>query len=262
MRLVERRARWNKLLELLSEEGSLDVATASERLGVSPATVRRDFKELDDQDLATRTHGGIVATAVAYDLPLRYRSARRAAEKQRIGRIAANLVAPGEVVGLNGGTTTTEVARALGGRRDIQESVNPTTVVTNALNIASELVLRNQLKLVVVGGRVRAQTYELVGPFGSAMLEDVVLDVAFVGVDAVDAHLGATSNDEDEAATTRRMAERARRVVVVADHVKLGTQAFARTLPPSRIQTLITDRGASRDALDAFREAGITILSD
>ncbi|QBI19545.1 DeoR/GlpR transcriptional regulator [Egibacter rhizosphaerae] len=258
---MDRRARWNKLLELLSDEGSLDVATASERLGVSPATVRRDFKELAEQDLATRTHGGIVATAVAYDLPLRYRSARRAAEKQRIGRIAANLVAPGEVVGLNGGTTTTEVARALGGRSDLREAANVTTVVTNALNIASELVLRTGFKLVVVGGRVRSQTYELVGPFAGAMLDDVVLDVVFIGVDAIDSVLGATSNDEDEATTSRQMASRARRTVVVADSHKLGKQAFVRTLALSGVQTLVTDPGATSEELDAFAEAGITVLT-
>ncbi len=259
---MERRARWNTLLELLSQEGSLDVATAAEQLGVSPATVRRDFKELAEQDLATRTHGGIVATAVAYDLPLRYRSARFASEKQRIGRVAAGLVAPGEVVGLNGGTTTSEVARALGARSDLRDAMNTTTVVTNALNIATELVLRTQFKLVVVGGRVRTQTYEIIGPLAASMLSEVTLDVAFIGVDGIDPDAGVTSFDEDEAATTASMVARARRVVVVADSHKLERRAFANTVALSAVQTLVTDPGASREQIAAFEKRGVTVLTE
>ena len=84
-----------------------------ERLDVSQATIRRDFDQLAQQQMITRTRGGAVANGVSYDLPLRYKTAKHSAEKQRIGAAAAALVEPGMVVGLNGGTTTTEVARAL-----------------------------------------------------------------------------------------------------------------------------------------------------
>src|SRR5689334_24327530 len=119
---VDRYARWNTLLELLTENGRVSVEEAAGRLTVSQATIRRDFDQLAQQQMITRTRGGAVANGVSYDLPLRYKTAKHSAEKQRIGAAAAALVEPGMVVGLNGGTTTTEVARALAVRPDRNHS--------------------------------------------------------------------------------------------------------------------------------------------
>jgi DeoR family transcriptional regulator of aga operon len=110
---VSRYRRWNELLELLAAAGQLQAEDAAEALGVSAATVRRDFDGLAQQQMLTRIRGGAVAQGVTYDLPLRYKSERHPSEKQRIAAVAAGLVRPGQVAGLNGGTTTTEVARAL-----------------------------------------------------------------------------------------------------------------------------------------------------
>ena len=136
---MDRYARWNALLELLAESGRTTVEQAAERLSVSQATIRRDFDQLAQQQMITRTRGGAVANGVSYDLPLRYKTAKHSAEKQRIGAAAAALVGPGMVVGLNGGTTTTEVARALAARADLASGAEhtPLTVVTNALNMPS-----------------------------------------------------------------------------------------------------------------------------
>ena len=110
---MSRYRRWNELLELLAADGQLQVERAAAVLGVSAATVRRDFDELASQQMLARIRGGAVAKGVTYDLPLRYKTERHPSEKQRIAAVAAGLVQPGQVVGLNGGTTTTEVARAL-----------------------------------------------------------------------------------------------------------------------------------------------------
>ena len=116
---MSRYSRWNQLLELLAAEGQLQVEHAAEVLGVSAATIRRDFDDLAGQQMLARIRGGAVAQGVTYDLPLRYKSERHPSEKHRIGAMAAGLVQPRQVVGLNGGTTTTEVARALAMRTDL-----------------------------------------------------------------------------------------------------------------------------------------------
>src|SRR5579863_3410456 len=137
---VSRYRRWNELLELLATAGQLQVEDAAKALNVSAATVRRDFDELAEQQMLTRIRGGAIAQGVNYDLPLRYKTERHPSEKQRIGELAAGLVRAGQVAGLNGGTTTTEVARALATRPDLShDGPGPAvTVVTNALNIATE----------------------------------------------------------------------------------------------------------------------------
>jgi DeoR family transcriptional regulator of aga operon len=259
---LTRDERWNALLEVLAGRGRLQVEDAARDLGVSAATIRRDLDELAAQQMVTRTRGGAVAHSVAYDLPLRYKKARHAPEKQRIGAAAATLVAPGAVVGINGGTTTTEAARALASRADLHAdgSTMVLTVVTNALNIANELTVRPHVKIVVTGGVVRPQSYELTGPYAAETLAEISLDVAIIGVDGIDADHGATAHHEGEAAVNRLMAERARLVVVVSDSSKLDHRAFARICGVRDIDVLVTDTAASDEMVKTFTEAGIRVL--
>lgn len=256
---MPRHRRLNTLLELVANDGQIDVHRAASVLEVSTATIRRDLDHLAQQQLVTRTRGGAVAHNVSYDLPLRYKAARRRSEKERIGVAAALLVAPGMVVGFNGGTTTTEVARALASRADLHSGgASPgVTVVTNALNIASELTVRAQVKIIVTGGVARAQSYELIGPLTERVLEDLTVDILFLGVDALDAANGATASDEGEAMVNRLMVQRARRVVAVADVTKIGRVAFARICPIGDIATLVTDAAADLPALAPLTTAGV-----
>ncbi|MGW0122057.1 DeoR/GlpR family DNA-binding transcription regulator [Streptomyces sp. NPDC003327] len=265
---MSKQERWSRLLELLAVEGKLDVEQASVAVDVSPATIRRDLDELAEQRLLVRTRGGAIAHGVSYELPLRYKSSRRASEKQRIAGAVADLLTEGDVIGLNGGTTTTEVARTLalragGGRGEPGEGQSGPayTVVTNALNIAGELAVRPQFKIVVTGGVARPQTYELVGPLTAGVLNEVVLDVAVLGVDGVDPHLGVMTHHEDEAGISRLFAERARRVVLVADSSKMGKRAFARICGLDRIDTLVTDAAIAPEMAARLTEAGIEVVT-
>jgi DeoR family transcriptional regulator, aga operon transcriptional repressor len=260
--MVDRYARWNALLELLTNSGRVTVEEAADRLDVSQATIRRDFDQLAQQQMITRTRGGAVANGVSYDLPLRYKTAKHSAEKQRIGTAAAALVAPGMVVGLNGGTTTTEVARALAVRPDLASTPDGAqlTVVTNALNIANELLVRSRMKIVVTGGVVRPQSFELIGPLAGGILRDVTLDMALLGADAIDVALGPAAHNEGEAAMNNLMVARAKQVVIIADSSKLGQHAFARICPIERVNILVTDAGASDENVAQFTTAGIRVV--
>jgi DeoR family transcriptional regulator, aga operon transcriptional repressor len=259
---LNRHERLNAILDLLAREGKLDVDEVAEHFDASAATVRRDLDHLAEQQLLTRTHGGAVANATAYDLPLRYKTARHAQEKQRIGAAAAALVPIGAVVGLNGGTTTTEVARALATRADLhaQGGEGRITLVTNALNIASELTVRQHVKIVVTGGVARQQSYELIGPLAQGILGQVALDIAVIGVDAVNVDLGACAHHEGEATINQLMASRAQQVVVVADSSKLDGRAFARICPIAQVDVLITDTGASGESVKRFEAAGVRVV--
>ncbi|MBM9507929.1 DeoR/GlpR family DNA-binding transcription regulator [Actinacidiphila acididurans] len=265
---MSRDARWTALLDLLADRGRLEVEEAATELNVSTATIRRDLDQLAEQQMLTRTRGGAVAHGVSYELPLRYRTARHASQKQRIARAAAALVAAGEVVGLTGGTTTTEVARALALRPDIAADPAPgslrqpaLTVVTNALNIATELAIRPQIKIVVTGGVARPQSYELTGPLAGGVLREITLDIAVLGIDAIDPEQGAYAHHEDEASINRLLAERARRVVVAADSSKVGRRAFARICDIGLVDTLVTDEDIASEAVARFSDAGVTVTT-
>lgn len=245
--------RYSLILERLAEKGSVGVHELAAALRVSLASVRRDLQQLEDQHLLTRTHGGAVALNMVYELPLRYRGGHHKEEKRRIAQAAAERVGAGiNAVGLTGGTTTTEVARALMERSGL-------TIITNALNIASELALRPNLKLIVTGGWARAESYELVGPMADACFSGLNLDLAIVGVDGISAQGGITTHDMVEAHTNRAMIDRARKVIVVADGSKVGRTAFAHIGPLGVLGELITDASAKPAELDRLREAGLVV---
>ncbi|WNV91254.1 DeoR/GlpR family DNA-binding transcription regulator [Umezawaea sp. Da 62-37] len=251
---MNRYERLTALLEMLAARGRVGTDEAAAELGVSGATVRRDLDHLAEQQLLSRTHGGAVVQAVSYDLPMRYKNDRLADEKQRIGRAAANLAEPGSVVGLTGGTTATEVARGLVTRPELD-----LTVVTNALNIAGELVVRPRVKLVVTGGVARPQSYQLIGPLAARIADELSLDIAFIGVDGLDPHLGATARHEGEAELSRVFAAHAERVVVVAHSSKLGRRALARICGTDEVDVLVTDRGATDHAVAPYLERGVEV---
>ncbi|MGL3148886.1 DeoR/GlpR family DNA-binding transcription regulator [Microbacterium sp. A82] len=237
---MKRAARLTEILDLLAAQGEVSVDELVERLEASAATIRRDLDSLAEQRLLTRTHGGAVAQSVAYELPVKYKSHRRTHEKDVIARAASALVTTGSVVGLSGGTTTTAIAAALAARDDLGEF----TVVTNAVNIASQLATRPDIKVVVTGGVIHSRSYELVGPFVEQLLSGIHLDIAFIGVNALSAESGASTHDEREAAVNRMMASRARRAIVVADSSKIGENAFAHIGGPELFRTVITDAPA------------------
>ena len=133
------------------------------------------------------------------------------------------------------------------------------TVVTNALNIASELAVRPNLKLVVTGGTARPESYELVGPLAEQSLSGTNLDVVFVGADGVSVETGLTTHHEVEAHTNLALIERAANVVVVADSSKIGRIAFAKICGLERVDELITDDSADEHTLASIRDAGVHV---
>jgi DeoR family transcriptional regulator of aga operon len=262
---MNKQDRLSRILELAVEHSSLEVEEVAHLLDVSPATVRRDFDALAKRQLLSRTHGGAVSSSGSVALPLNYKVARGDAVKERIAHAAAELVPRFAIIGINGGTTTTAVARALVARPEFapgeQSDSRPAlTVVTNALNIAAELTVRHQIKIVVTGGVARPQSYELTGPFADEVLKEINIDIAFIGVDALDAVAGASADHEDEARVNRQVVSRARKVVVVADSSKFTKRAFTTISPLSEIDTLITDDGVSPETVKEFRALGVEVI--
>lgn len=247
---VSQSVRLRVILDHLAQQNSVDVDQLVAEFGVSAATVRRDLEKLADQRLLERRHGGAVAVSGLYELPLRYRNAR-SEEKRRIAEAALHHVPAGATVALTGGTTTTEVGRVLVQRSDL-------TVVTNAVNIAAELAVRPDIRLIMTGGVARAASYELTGPLAEDTLRQVNVEIAFLGVDGFTAAAGTTTQNEIEARTNRVMASRAKRVIVVTDGSKVGRTALAAITDTAAIDHLITTEDADAAELAAIEECGVT----
>lgn len=249
---MPRAGRMTAILEALADARTLQIDELATRFGVSRATLRRDMASLEEQGLLTRTHGGAIARALAYELPVRYRDGQHREAKRAIAAAAIRRLPTGPyAVGLSGGTTTLEVARALADRSNL-------TVVTNAINIAAELSMRPRLKVVVTGGVARSQSYELVGPWAEQTFSHLNIGTAFVGVDGI-AAAGLTTHDEVEALTNRAMITSARRVIVVADGRKVGRVMLASIAGIADVHELITDESADPVELRRIEAVGVTV---
>jgi DeoR family transcriptional regulator of aga operon len=164
------------------------------------------------------------------------------------------MVMEGETVGLSAGTTTTHIGRSLRHREKIQ-------VVTNAINIGMELCNRTAIRTYLTGGVVLwAWSFALSGNAALSFLDNVYMDKVFLSVTGLDAERGATSLEADEALVYRKMLKQAKQVIVVADSSKLGRVSPAIICPLNEVQVLITDTGASAEALAPFERQGTRVL--
>jgi DeoR family transcriptional regulator of aga operon len=252
------------ILDALTREGQVDVDALAEELHVSTATIRRDLDGLALKQLLIRTRGGAVTNSSTYDLPLHYHALRHADEKRRIARTAAHRVTPGSVIGLNAGTTTTEVSRALAVRPDLEARNGETTltIVTNAINIAHELTVRSQFQLLVLGGTVRPASYELIGPVAERSVADLSLDDVILSANGLSALSGASLNNLGEAAIGRQMIARSKHVTLVLDSSKFGVSCLATMCPLEAIDRVIADEGALQhhETIDALEQAGVEFV--
>lgn len=255
--MMSRAERLTSLLENLVRDGKIDVEPAAEQFAVSAATIRRDLDHLADQQLLTRTHGGAVPNTTSYDLPMRYKSASRGESKTRIAQRAVQMLWPGCTVSLNGGTTTIEVARAIATVESLHHGI---TVVTNAINIATELTVRPFIKIVVCGGVARPQSYELVGAMASDTLSQLSPDLCFLGATGLDARAGITTYDEAEAAINRVMVTQAKKTVLVLDSSKIGTIGFSRICHVGEVSAILTDSNADPEAVRQLEAKGVEVI--
>ncbi|MGA8117693.1 MAG: DeoR/GlpR family DNA-binding transcription regulator [Actinocatenispora sp.] len=250
---MQRKNRLNQMVSAIVENTSLDVRTLSDRFGVSPATVRRDLELLEQQRLVRRTHGGATTHAAFHDLPLSYKTAQDLPEKRRIAQRALSCLDQARVIGMTGGTTVGEFAALLSG-------VEGLTVVTNALDVAAALALNPGVRVFAAGGEVRGSSQEAVGPSAESFLAGYNLDVAFLGVDGVDAAAGCTNYDPVGARVNAVLRQRARVSAVLADATKISRVALAPVCAMSEVDLLITDSRADEGALAAIRRQGCEVV--
>jgi DeoR/GlpR family transcriptional regulator of sugar metabolism len=244
--------RREQILQLLQtvESGSLSVEEIAERFGVSFATVRRDLSRLHQDRHITRTYGGVALTGPA-ELSIHQRHLEFTAEKDAVGRHAAELVADGAVVILDAGTTTEFVARHL--------DADDVTVFTNGIGAVNVLLNNEDVSVVVLGGRLRSVNQTISGPEAEHMLHSIVADVAFIGADAVHPQFGVASRTLEQSRLKTLMMQRARQIVVVADRRKVSTDQFNYWSPTPPRWRLITDDAADPIALDELRNSGAQV---
>jgi len=248
--------RQQAIAELVAQQGRLSVNELAARYGVTTETVRRDLDTLEDRHLVRRVHGGALPADAftVLEAGLTDRGLSHPEEKRRIAEAAlAFLPAADAAVIFDAGTTTIQLAALLPKDHRI-------TALTHAIPVAARLADQPNVVLHLLPGRVRDRTQAAVGVETVAALARVRAEVAFVGTNGITMEHGLSTPDHAEAATKAAMVASAQRVVVLADSSKIGQERTVRFANVADIDVLVTDVGAERSQVAAFRDAGVHVV--
>ncbi|QSO51154.1 DeoR/GlpR transcriptional regulator [Alicyclobacillus curvatus] len=231
--------RHQEIIELLRTTGVVSVSELAERYECSPSTIRRDIGILSRTvDELRRLHGAVAMKPEMLEQNFQEKLTQAYQQKVDIAAAVVEHLPESGVIGLNGGTTTTLVARQLA------KTKRNLTVVTNAVNISFELT-GSSVSVVVIGGALRPSNYETTGRMAEENLRGLHLDVAVLGANGLDPRFGASTSAELEAAVGRTFADQADEVIIVADSTKLGERALFQMVDWSSIRYVATDAGAN-----------------
>jgi DeoR family transcriptional regulator of aga operon len=249
--------RRQKMVAFIEQNDGATVGELSRKYAVSEATVRRDLIQLSKDGFVERGHGGAVPRRLRRsqglpELPVLERAGLRVSEKRAIGRAAARYVEDGDVILINGGTTTAEMVPFLGAARDV-------TVITNGLGIASLLAPLTNIKAVITGGVLRNSELSMLGMLTKDALHNLRADKLFMSSPAIHVDYGFSADDMLEVESDRNMMASAKEIIVLADHTKFGNIAMMRVAPIERVRRIITDSGTSGEVVAACAEQGVEV---
>jgi len=253
---AEERREW--ILQELGRSRLVKVAALSERFGISAVSIRRDLERLEALGLLKRVHAGAVALpASLVGSGYASRMLHCLEEKERIGQAAAALIAPGDRLIFDSGTTVLQVARHIPGHLLTNGNL---TVITASLPIVRELGPWKGVDLILLGGIYLPSYDVLVGPQTIENLKGLHADKMFLGTDGITFSHGITTANLLEAEVDQMMVCAARELIVVADSSKIGVIGLTTIIPLHRIRKLITDTRAPQDFTAELREAGVEVI--
>jgi DeoR/GlpR family transcriptional regulator of sugar metabolism len=250
--MMDVRTRHQMILQALRRHSPVLVAELANALECSEMTVRRDLEALERSGGLRRVHGGAVRVFLsAEETPYGIRVLEHSEAKTTIGSAAARLLADGETVVLDGGTTAMEVARAIRSRR--------LTVMPLALRPVFELHECPDIKLLLPGGEIRPGELSFTGSLTESSLSQLRFDTCVLSPCGLDAKAGITTHLLAETAVKRAATNASQRVIVVADSSKLGRVAFGHVCDLDEIDIVLTDAGVDEHHVEELRAMGVDI---
>lgn len=251
-KIVFQEERLERILSMLEKENRLVTNDLPALLNTTAVTIRKDLVILEQRGLLKRTHGGAIRTRKLFPgLALNEKEKINFSEKLRIVKKAAKLILKGDTIILDSGSTTSLLAKEI-------KHIQGITVITNALNIAREL-LQSDIEVILIGGSLLKQTSTLVGPLADDTLRKMTADKLFMGVDGIDFRSGLTTPDIQEANTSRAMMEISGETIVVADSSKFGRRSLGVICQVKDIQRIITTKKLSDSEIKILKKDKVEV---
>lgn len=249
MLLSERR---QYILQRLKQDGRVVAKEISQALDVSEDTIRRDLRDLADEGLLQRVHGGALPASPAMG-NFAQRQTIHPQAKVAIGRKAASLIQPGQVIMLDGGTTAVQVARHLSPSLEA-------TIVTHSPSVAVELVNHPGVEVILIGGRLFKHSIVSVGAAAVEAIQRVRADMYFMGVTGIHPEIGLSTGDYEEARIKHALSQQAADTMVLASEEKLGAASPYVIAPLNAASALIVNQAVPEALLTPYAAAGLDII--
>lgn len=250
--------RRSQIAQMVREQGRVFVSDLVKKFNLTETSIRRDLILLEKDHRLKRVHGGAIS------IPGNFRT-DTFAEKEKlqisakgsIGKVAAKMINHGNIILLASGTTTLQIVRHISPELRMNNLI---TLVTSSLPVANEILTWPSPNLTILGGLYLPDYQATVGPQTINLLNDITADIAFLGADGLTVEGGATTANVLIAETDRKMVERARRTILVADSSKIGQAGFVPIRLISSFDMLITDVNAPPDFVDSVRQMGVEVI--
>lgn len=246
--------RQSKIIDVIRTAGAVTVDELVALLGVSESTVRRDLDQLSEKGLLSRTHGGAVppVSSTAFENTYAEKKLKFAEEKTRIAVAASQLVADGETLILDSGSTTFEVAKQLSSLKHLK-------IITYDLLVAGGVDYDSSTSIILAGGFFRKGFNLVFGSETENFFRNIRVNKAFLGADSIDLEQGLFNATMEEASIKKNIIASAKEVIVVTDHSKFGKMSLAKVCDLSSITRIITGRELTPEYQKALCNAGINL---
>ncbi|MDR1904698.1 MAG: DeoR/GlpR family DNA-binding transcription regulator [Treponema sp.] len=247
--------RQQKIIEFVNAENRVNVDDLSRLFNVTQATVRRDLLALENRGLVYRAHGGAVKreqNSIWQMSSLQTRLRQHEEEKKRIALYISEIIHDGQSIMIDGGSTTTEAARVLCGKKNL-------LIVTNSLTIGEMFVESGNNKIILTGGELLKETYSLIGNATEHSLANYRCDAAIIGVSGIVPAEGCFSAIPQEAEVKNLMLRNSQKKIIITDSSKIGVHAFYQFCSMEYINLLITDRNIQKNDLAVLKKAGLEV---
>jgi len=247
--------RRNDILQLLGEKGEVFVAELSKKFKVSEVTIRNDLDQLEQKNTLIRARGGAIKfeTRMVYDQRVVDKSKIHFKEKALIGKEAAKYVKESDIIIIDSGSTTGEMVSNFVDYQDL-------TVITNALDIANQLISKPNINVIIPGGYLRKNSISLVGPMAEKSLRNLNVDKVFLGVDGIDSRHGLYTPNVEEARLNEVMIEISEEVILLVDSSKFKVRSLAFICTIDKVHRVITDGNILMDDRKRLEDAGVQVI--
>lgn len=241
------------IIEKLETEGQVQSKALSIFFDVSEDTIRRDLRELAAEGRLQRVHGGALPSSSAI-APFAERQSVKMDAKKKVAQKGAQLISSGQVVIIDGGTTTAELITFLPPDLHI-------TVVTHSPSIALGLVTHPSVEVILIGGRLYKHSIVAVGAGAIEGIENIHADLFFMGVTGIHPDAGLTTGDFEEACIKRAFSGRAAETIVLASPEKINTASSFVIGDVSLANTIVVDGNTDEDWIRLLSEKGVSVIA-